>query len=81
MQWINVSEELLEMLDPYAEWFFNQDLTWANDKSKANEKNTNTLEHSCSEEYLKEIVDKDGRHEGYPEISYSFDLARISSLG
>ena len=30
MKWINISEELLEMLDPYAEWFFQQDLDWIN---------------------------------------------------
>ena len=74
MQWINMSEEILDMLNPYAEWFFKQDLNWLETKSKENEKNTNTLEYSCSEEYLKEIVDKDGQHIGYPEISYSFDL-------
>ena len=74
MKWINISEELLEMLDPYAEWFFQQDLDWINEKANKNEKNTNTIDHACGDDYLKEIVDKDGRHEGYPEISYSFDL-------
>ena len=42
MKWINISEELLEMLDPYAEWFFQQDLDWINEKANKNEKNTNT---------------------------------------
>ena len=40
MKWINISEELLEMLDPYAEWFFQQDLDWINEKANKNEKNT-----------------------------------------
>ena len=74
MKWINISEELLEMLDPYAEWFFQQDLDWINEKANKNEKNTNTIAHACGDDYLKEIVDKDGEHIGYPEQSYSYDL-------
>ena len=69
-----MSEEILEMLNPYTDGFFQQDLDWLEAKAKENPKNTNTIEHSCSDIYLKEIVDKDGRHEGYPEISYSYDL-------
>ena len=74
MIWTKVSDELLEILEPYSEWFFKQDLTWLEELAKNNEKNTDTIENSCSDEYLKEIVDKDGKHIGYPEISYSYDL-------
>tara|TARA_B100000085_G_scaffold97015_1_gene88060 strand:- start:376 stop:1023 length:648 start_codon:yes stop_codon:yes gene_type:complete len=76
MKWINMSDEILDMLNPYTDWFFKQDLEWLNELAKQNEKNTNTIEHSCSDIYLKEIVDKDGRHEGFPEVSYSYDLQR-----
>ncbi len=71
-----MSDEILDMLNPYTDWFFKQDLEWLNELAKQNEKNTNTIEHSCSDIYLKEIVDKDGRHEGFPEVSYSYDLQR-----
>ena len=76
MKWINMSDEILDMLNPYTDWFSKQDLEWLNELAKQNEKNTNTIEHSCSDIYLKEIVDKDGRHEGFPEVSYSYDLQR-----
>ena len=76
MIWSKVSDDLLEMLVPYTDWFFQQDLTWLNELAEKHEKNTDTLEHCCSEEYLKEIVEKDGRHEGFPEVSYSYDLKR-----
>ena len=76
MIWSKVSDDLLEMLVPYTDWFFQQDISWLNELAKKNEKNTNNIEHSCSVEYLKEIVEKDGRHVGYPEISYSYDLKR-----
>jgi len=74
MRWISISDEVLEILTPYTEWFFRQELNWLNQKAKENEKNTNTIEHACSDEYLEEIVKKDGQHIGYPEISYSYDL-------
>lgn len=76
MIWTKVSDELLEILQPYSDWFFKQDLNWLEELAKNNEKNTDTIENSCSDEYLKEIVDKDGRHIGYPEISYCYDLRR-----
>ena len=74
MKWINISDEMLGMLEPYSDWFFNQDLSWIDELSKKNEKNNSTLEVACSEDYLNEIVEKDGQHIGYPEVSYSYDL-------
>ena len=32
------------------------------------------FDNGCSTEYLHKVVEADGRHEGYPEISYSYDL-------
>lgn len=75
MKFIDISDELLEMLEPYSNWFFKQDLTHLIEMSEKNPKNTGeSIEYCCSEEYLDVIVTKDGRHEGYPEISYSCDI-------
>jgi len=74
MIWTNISDELLEMLTPYSDWFFKQDLEWLNKLSKDNPKNTDSLDNALSSQYLQAILDMDGRHEGYPEISKSYDL-------
>ena len=34
MKWINISDEMLGMLEPYSDWFFNQDLSWIDELSK-----------------------------------------------
>ena len=74
MIWTDISDELLGMLEPYSDWFFQQDLTPLNKLAKDNPKNTDTMDNGCSTEYLHKVVEADGRHEGYPEISYSHDL-------
>ena len=74
MIWTEISDEVKEMLEPYSEWFFRQDLAPLNKLAEDNPKNTDTMENACSRAYLDEIVLADGRHEGYPEISYSYDL-------
>ena len=38
MIFVDVSDELLEMLEPYSEWFFKQDLEPLNELSKNNPK-------------------------------------------
>ena len=40
MIWTKVSDELLEILQPYSDWFFKQDLNWLEELAKNNEKNT-----------------------------------------
>lgn len=75
----NISDELLDILTPYSDWFFKQDLEPLNQLALKNEKFTFDLDgpglkHCTSDNYLMEIVDKDGEHEGYPEICYSYDL-------
>jgi hypothetical protein len=76
MRFINISEELLEILEPYSEWFFQQDLSILEDLAKKNPKNDpiSQMGWGTSSEYLDKVVAKDGEHEGYPEISYSYDL-------
>ena len=74
MIWTNTSDELLEILTPYSDWFFKQDLEWLNKLSKENPKNTDTMDNALSSHYLQAILDLDGRHEGYPEISMSYDF-------
>ena len=27
MKWVNISDELIDILQPYTDWFFSQDLT------------------------------------------------------
>ncbi len=74
MIWTDISDELLDMLEPYSEWFFQQDLTPLNELANNNPKNTDTMDNGCSTEYLHKVIEADGRHEGFPEISYSYDL-------
>jgi len=76
MKWISISDELLGILEPYSDWFFEQDLSSLEELATKNPKNNpiSQLGWGTSDEYLKEIVDKDGAHEGYPEMSYSYDL-------
>ena len=76
MIFVDISDELLEMLEPYSEWFFKQDLEPLNELSKNNPKYGDAIsyEYACSQEYLDEIVEMDGQHIGYPEVSYSWDL-------
>ena len=64
MIWTDISDELLDMLEPYSEWFFKQDLTPLNKLAWDNPKNTSTMDTGCSNEYLDEVVEADGRHEG-----------------
>ena len=81
MKFITVSDELLEILEPYSDWFFQQDLEPLNKLSYDNPKHEPKyqLGWSTSDNYLKQIVAKDGEHEGYPEQSYSYDLQIESS--
>ena len=60
MIWTSISDELLEMLTPYSDWFFKQDLEWINKLSKDNPKNTDSLDNALSSQYLQAILDMDG---------------------
>ena len=84
MKWININNtEVSEILNSYSDWFFEQDLSDL-DKISNHEGRHQCydLEKACGEEHLKEIVDKDGEHIGYPEKTISVDIAseeRVSS--
>ena len=45
MIWTDISDELLGMLEPYSDWFFQQDLTPLNELAKMNPKNTDTIDN------------------------------------
>lgn len=81
MMWTNkISDEVLDIITPYSDWFFSQDLTCLDEISKIKDKKTYDIHGACGEEYLKEIVDKDGEHEGYPEETYSIDIGMLHVL-
>ena len=75
-----ISEELLGILKPYSDWFFKQDLEPLNELAKNNPKypEDKDMDYYCSDEYMELIVDKDGEHEGYPEVTYAYDLNQRS---
>ena len=77
MKWVNIeNKEFLDILTDYSDWFF------ASDYSKLAEISNHwgrhrgmDVEEACSEKYLKHIVDKDGKHIGWPEVTKSVDIA------
>lgn len=77
MKWIDINnQEVLDMLYTYSNWFFNTDMTpLAEIANHEGRHQGMTLETACGEEYLKEIVEKDGEHIGYPERTISVDIA------
>ena len=72
----DISQELLDILTPYSDWFFKQDLEPLNKLAKDNPKypEEGDIEYYCSDEYMELIVAKDGEHEGFPEWTYAYDL-------
>ena len=81
MMWTNkISDEVLDIITPYSDWFFSQDLTPLDEISRNKDRKTHDIHRGCGEEYLKEIVDKDGAHEGYPEETYSVDIGMLDCL-
>ena len=76
MKWIEINnEEVLDILNEYSDWFFQSDLTKLTEIAHSRERHQDmTLEQACGEEYLKEIVAKDGEHIGYPEKTLSVDI-------
>lgn len=73
-----ISSDLLDILEPYREWFFQQ-----NDHELLKEPDRvhgKTFETATSEEYLQEIIAKDGKHEGFPECAYCCDISMVPSV-
>ena len=56
MIWSDISDELMDILTPYSDWFFQQDLTSLNKLAKDNSKNTDTMDNGCSTEYFQNSV-------------------------
>ena len=67
MKFVNVSDELLEFLEPYSDWFYKQDLSVLNDLAKERAKEgswpfynnrglTESLDYATSPEYLNYIT-------------------------
>jgi len=82
MKWIDINnEEVLEMLNEYSAWFFDTDMKLLTDISHNRERHKGMkLEEACGEDYLKEIVEKDGQHIGYPERTLSVDIASCDNV-
>ena len=64
MIFTKVSDELLEMLEPYSDWFFQQDLSPLEELATKNPKNDplHQIGWATSKGYLNDIVAKDGAH-------------------
>ena len=77
MKWINIkSSELLDTLTDYSDWFFSSDYSKLTEISHHEGRHRGMkLEEACGEQYLKHIVDKDGKHIGWPETTISVDIA------
>ena len=76
MRWIDIkNEEVLKILTDYSDWFFQSDLTKLVEIAHSEDRHQGMLlEEACGEKYLKEIVDKDGQHIGFPERVLSVDI-------
>lgn len=83
MQFTNsISKELIDLLTPYTEWFFQQedhDQLLPRGDSLKNRMGGKDHISANSEEYLAEIVGKDGQHIGFPEVAYCCDIS--NSIG
>jgi hypothetical protein len=74
MKWVNISDELIDILQPYTDWFFSQDLTELEKHIDGKRAGDETIDTACEKEYLDMIVAKDGAHGGYPEHTKSIDI-------
>jgi hypothetical protein len=68
----HISDELMEIVTPYTEWFFSQ--TDHHMLKEPDRVNGHTWESATSEDYLNHVVRKDGDHIGYPEVGYCCDI-------
>lgn len=74
----SISEDLLAILNPYTDWFFSQeDLATLREPDRTHGK---TFETATSEEYLQEIITKDGEHVGFPECGYCCDISMVHEV-
>jgi hypothetical protein len=69
MRFIGLNDDILDILQPHSDWFFNQDLS----ELFVDQKGDKDAEYSRSWEYLQEMLEKpmgkgDNEHHGPPEI-------------
>lgn len=70
----SISDELLEIVQPYTDWFFAQtDLDQLKEYPRVH---GHTFDSATSEDYLNHIVKKDGDHVGFPEVALCCDIGQ-----
>lgn len=62
----NINSELLDILNPYMDWFFSQE-DINNLSVEENRINGHTIDSCCTEDYLKEVMRPE--HKGIPEVA------------
>ena len=62
----NINSELLDILNPYMDWFFSQE-DINNLPVEENRINGHTIDSCCTESYLKEVMRPE--HKGIPEVA------------
>ena len=82
MRWIDINnEDILSTVTNYSDWFFTQDLTELDEISNREGRHQGfQKEKGCSEEYLRDIIEKDGKHVGFPERTISVDVSSDESV-
>lgn len=74
-----ISQDLLDILDPFTEWFFAQDdrttVLGPEDDTRKRGGGLNNIT-SCDDQYLNHIVNKGERHVGFPEVVYGTDMSQ-----
>lgn len=73
-----ISDDLLAILEPYREWFFEQ--TDHDSLREPDRIHGKTFETATGETYMNEIVAKDGDHVGFPECAYCCDIGMIPTV-
>jgi len=67
-----LNKEVLDIVEPFAKWFFDQDRSLIRVKGEPDDD-----EYHTTDEYLASIDVEN--HEGYPEVSHGVDLTDIKS--
>ena len=83
MKWVDIKNpDITRILNEYSDWFFDEsdhtELIKIADREERHQ--GMTLEEACGEEYLAEIVDKDGKHIGFPEKTRSTDICNNDNV-
>lgn len=74
-----ISKDLLDILDPFTEWFFQQeDRTDVLGPIEHQQRTSGGLTNitSCDEQYMNHIINKNERHVGFPEVAFCTDMSQ-----